>query len=123
MGSRAGGAPASVRLRRRAQRLELCLEQGLVDLPLVDRNALLDADADDLAPLDAQLLRQLVRRQVVRHVAPPWSTKKPAGALRGRARETIRLPLRESMGPPPLGVHRARRIITAGDGRNGAQAR
>src|SRR5918911_938105 len=101
------GRPVSVRLRRGAQRLELCLEQGLVDLPLVDRDALLDADADDLAPVDAQLLRQLVRRQVIRHVTPPRPTKKPAGALRGRARGTINLPLRDSKGPPPSDAHRA----------------
>src|SRR5919206_350635 len=44
-----------MRLRHGSERLQLCLEQGLVDLALVDRNALLDADANDFAPIDAQL--------------------------------------------------------------------
>src|SRR5947207_14994674 len=103
MSERAGRQPGSVRLRRRAQRLELCLEQGLVDLPLVDRDALLDADADDLAPVDAQFLRQLVRRQVVRHVAPLRPRKSPPARGADGLRETISLPLRDSMGPPPSG--------------------
>src|ERR671916_101402 len=59
--------PLLVRLRQGAERLQLRLEERLVDLPLVDRHALLDADADYLLPLDSELLRKLVGREVVRH--------------------------------------------------------
>ena len=48
-------------------RLELRLEERLVDLALVDRHALLDAEADDVLPLHADLLGELLRRQVVWH--------------------------------------------------------
>ena len=46
------------------------------------RDAFLDADSNDLGPVDPQLLRQLLGRQVVRHLAPSPGTKKPACALR-----------------------------------------
>ena len=53
-------------LRRRrpagTRRLELSLEEALVDLALVDRDGLLDADPDDLVSIETQLLRQLLRR-------------------------------------------------------------
>jgi len=45
----------------------------LVDLPVVDRDALLEADPDHVFTVDAGLLRQLVRRQVVGHLAPSRS--------------------------------------------------
>src|SRR5215212_1285670 len=54
-------------LRECPQRLELSLEQRLVDLALVDRDRLLDADLDHLLAIDPKLLRQLLWRQVVRH--------------------------------------------------------
>ena len=56
-----------MRLGHRAQRLELRLEEGLVDLALVDRYAFLDAHANDFLPVDSELLRELFGRQVVRH--------------------------------------------------------
>src|SRR6185312_6311759 len=46
------------------------LEQRLVDLALIDRHVLLDADADDLGPLDSDFLRQLLGGEMVGHVAP-----------------------------------------------------
>ena len=74
-------ALGSLRLvRHGAQRLELRREERLVDLALVDRHALLDADADDLLAVDAELLGQLFRRQMVRH-AYLLGTKTPVGAL------------------------------------------
>src|SRR5215831_13477362 len=60
---RASGA----RRRSCADRLVRCLEERLVDLPVVDRNAFLDADADDLFAVDPHLLGELVGRQVVGH--------------------------------------------------------
>ena len=44
------------------RRLELSLEEALVDLAVVDRDGLLDADPDDLVSIETQLLRQLLRR-------------------------------------------------------------
>src|SRR5437764_4139662 len=109
-------------MRHGSEGLELRLEQGLVDLPLVDRDALLDTEADDLAALDAQLLRQLVRRQVVRHVAPSSPRKSPsARGANGLVRVACRL--RESKGPPPSDAHLDRRIIAAADGRKAARPR
>ena len=67
---RSGSASADsmlVRLGHGSQRLELRLEERLVDLALVDRHAFLDADPDHFLPVDAQLLRELVRRQVICH--------------------------------------------------------
>ena len=57
----------------RPDRLELRGEQRLVDLAVVDRDALLEADPDHVFTIDAGLLRQLVRRQVVCHLAPSSS--------------------------------------------------
>ena len=48
------------RRRRRAGGLELRLEEGLVDLAVVDRDGLLEADANDLVAVDAQLFRELL---------------------------------------------------------------
>ena len=65
---------ALMRLGHGAQRLELRLEERLVDLALVDRHAFLDADADHFLPVDAQLLRELVRRQVICHSSSSLSS-------------------------------------------------
>jgi hypothetical protein len=55
----------------------LSLEEVLVDLAVVDGDALLDAKLDDRLAIDAELLRELLGRQVVRHpVDPPSSIKK-----------------------------------------------
>src|SRR4029450_2086226 len=62
---------ASARRRRCACRLELRCEEGLVDLALVDRDALLETEADHLLAIHVHLLRQLLWRQVVRHTATP----------------------------------------------------
>jgi hypothetical protein len=40
----------------------LSLEEALVDLAVIDRDGLLDADPDDLVSIETQLLRQLFRR-------------------------------------------------------------
>src|SRR2546430_1204645 len=69
---------ASVPLRRCADRFELRLEERLVDLALIDRDTLLDAELDHFGPLDAELLRELLWRQVVCHLAPFPGIKKPA---------------------------------------------
>src|SRR3984893_13778231 len=72
--------PSSVLLQN-PHRLELRLEQCLVDLALVDRHAFLDADADDLLAVDPEFLGQLLGREVIRprrsFLCP---TKKPACA-------------------------------------------
>jgi hypothetical protein len=80
-----------------ACRLELCREESLVDLPLIDRNTLLEAETDHLLAIHVHLLRQLLGRQVVRHalLLSLWveATKKPGtgwrhgleGSLVGRA--------------------------------------
>ena len=66
---------------RRADRLQLCREEALVDLALIDRDSLFDADPDDLGAVDSELLRQLLRREVVRLDAPSSrEMKKPTGA-------------------------------------------
>src|SRR3990170_2623245 len=71
------------RLRDAADGLELGLEQGLVDLAVVDRDALLDAEPDDRLAVDTELLRELLGRQVVRHAGVLLqASKKPAGAAR-----------------------------------------
>jgi hypothetical protein len=67
-----------VGLRDGPERLELRLEQGLVDLALVDRHAFLHADPDHFHPVDAELLGQLLWRQVIRHASPSLGNKKPA---------------------------------------------
>src|SRR5262245_24611093 len=57
--------------------LERCLEERLVDLPVVDRDAFLDADADDLVAVHPRLLGELFGRQVVGHAASFWQRKSP----------------------------------------------
>src|SRR5262249_42790709 len=58
------------------------VEQGLVDLAVVDGHVALEADPDDLATLDAELLCDLLGGQVVRHARPPidvaegWARKR-----------------------------------------------
>src|SRR4029079_13813225 len=53
-------------------------EQILVDLALVDRDALRDTEPDDRVAVHVELLRELLGRQVIRHRAlPPSSDKKP----------------------------------------------
>ena len=64
------GAAPSMRLGHRPERFELRLEERLVDLALVDRHAFLDAHPDHFLPVDAELLRKLIGRQVIRH----WSS-------------------------------------------------
>jgi hypothetical protein len=54
-------------LGHRPERLQLRLEEELVDLSLVDRDAFLHADPDHLLPVDSELLGQFFRRQVIRH--------------------------------------------------------
>src|ERR1041384_2217200 len=75
------GDGGSCRRRRssgfRAERCQLRLEERLVDLSLVDRDAFLHADPDHLLPIDPQLFRQFLRREVIRH----------AGLLLPRARK------------------------------------
>src|SRR5205823_687598 len=56
-----------VLLRLRPQRLQLGLEEVLVDLPVVDRHPFLHADADHLLPIDSELFRQFLGREVIRH--------------------------------------------------------
>src|SRR5579862_4837344 len=50
------------------------LEEALVDLAVVDRDSLLVAEPDDVFALHSVLLRQLIRRQVIRHCLPPCSS-------------------------------------------------
>ena len=116
-----GPSCALVRLRERVQRLELGLEERLVDLALVDRHAFLDAQPDHVLPLHTKLLRELVRRQVVRHA---WSSLRGNEKARWRkdALRRARLPLarcvvRDSTGPHPQDLH-TRRILPRHDGRN-----
>jgi hypothetical protein len=68
--------PLSGALRHTADRLELGLEQGLVDLPQLDGYTLLDADLDHFLPFDAKLLGQLFWREVIRH-DPPSLCREP----------------------------------------------
>ncbi len=56
-------------LGHRPERLQLGLEEVLVDLALVDRHAFLHAEPDHLLPVDLQLFRQLFGREVIRHSA------------------------------------------------------
>src|SRR3712207_7566360 len=82
--------PPLVVLRERAQRFQLSPEQRLVDLPLVDRHALLDAETDDLLPVDPHLLRELFRGQVVRH-ARSSSRLRQQKTRRAQDRKSTRL--------------------------------
>src|ERR1041384_931882 len=63
---------------RGADGLELGLEEVLVDLPLIDRDAFRDAELDDLVALHVELLRELLRRQVIRHRPFPPSANEKA---------------------------------------------
>ena len=69
----------SVRLRQRAERLQLRLEEVLVDLAVVDRHPFLHAHPDHLLLVDPQLLRELFGREVIRHTACSfsWARKNP----------------------------------------------
>src|SRR6188474_2264038 len=69
-------------LRHRPERFQLRCKECLVDLALVDRHTFLDAHPNHFLPVDAELLRKLVGRQVICHLAAscPAATKKPAGA-------------------------------------------
>src|SRR5438067_2209208 len=49
------------------ERLQLRLEEVLVDLAVVDRHALLHTHPDHLLLVDPQLLRKLLGREVIRH--------------------------------------------------------
>src|SRR5207247_63582 len=83
--ARRGSVRSELFARRRGRDgLQLRLEERLVDLALVDRNAFLAADLEDFLPLDSELLRQLLRRQVVGHGVSFWfvGMKKPACASR-----------------------------------------
>src|SRR5438876_11019597 len=79
------GSPLRGSLGAGADCLELGLEERLVDLALIDRDAFLDTNADDRLAIDPQLLGELLWRQVVRHTQTSsmvfWSIKKPDGAL------------------------------------------
>src|SRR4029079_10189550 len=70
-------------LGHRPERFELRCKERLVDLALVDGDAFLDAHPNHFLPVDAELLRKLIGRQVIRH----WSAssvsrqrKSPLGA-------------------------------------------
>jgi hypothetical protein len=64
------------------------LEQALVDLPVVDRNRLLNADPDDLVAFDSELLRQLLRRQVIGHERSSLRRRKSPPVRSGRGSRT-----------------------------------
>ena len=86
LGLTAGSASPVVLGRERSDRGQLRLEQRLVDLAVVDRDVLLDADPDHLVAVDADLLRQLLGRQMIGHVAPlVVARKSPPRSLRRRA--------------------------------------
>ena len=51
--------------RQRAESLELCVEERLVDLPVIDRNMLFDADPDHFLAFDPDLFGELIWRQMV----------------------------------------------------------
>ena len=76
----------SVLLRERVDRAEMGLEERLVDLALVDRDMLLDADPDHLRAVEADFLRKLLGRQMIGHVAPLSGAKEsPPRSWRRRA--------------------------------------
>jgi DNA end-binding protein Ku len=76
---RAGNRPAvlCVLRDRRVDGLQLRLEQVLVDLPVVDRDALFDAELDDRLAIHPHLLGELLRRQVIGHRLLLRASKKP----------------------------------------------
>src|SRR4029079_17043694 len=95
-------------------------EQILVDLALVDRDALRDTEPDDRFAVHVELLRELLGRQVIRHRAlPPSSDKQPADAIAcGRARFSLLRWRRGSTGPPPENVHVTSGYSSSRSGRN-----
>src|SRR5437667_5506699 len=100
-------------LRHRAQRLELSLEQGLVDLALVDRDGLLHADLDHLLAIDPKLLRQLLRRQVVRHLLASLYPRKMLRIFRGAglSQRFAWEPQKKLVGTSAKRAHRAAPIL------------
>src|SRR5262245_18901279 len=93
---------------RRPDCLQLCLEEVLVDLPVVDRHALFDAHPDHLLPVETELLRQFFGREVIRHRLCSFrlERKNPPRATRWRARSHPRLSwFRASCGPPRREIH------------------
>ena len=68
-----------------AEGLELHLEEMLVDLPVIDRDAFLDAEPDDLVTIHAELVRELLRRQVVRHASASFEHQKSPPAQDARS--------------------------------------
>jgi pimeloyl-ACP methyl ester carboxylesterase len=82
--------------RALAERLELRLEEGLVDLALVDRDTFLHADPDHLLPIDPELFRQFLRREVIRHAGLllPRALKNPPApsAQTGSSRPSLVVP-------------------------------
>ncbi len=58
-----GAAP----LGHRPDCLQLGRKEGLVDLALVDGHAFFDAHPNHFLPVDAELLRKLIGRQMIRH--------------------------------------------------------
>jgi hypothetical protein len=54
-------------LRHCPECLQLRLEERLVDLALVDRHTFLDAHPNHFLPVDPELLRELIGREVVRN--------------------------------------------------------
>ena len=79
--SQRASSARSVVLGHRPERLQLRLEERLVDLAVVDRDRLLHADLDHLLAIDPELLRQLLRREVVRHLTSPRTRKNPPRTL------------------------------------------
>src|SRR5215211_2135958 len=99
-----------MRLRHRRERLQLRLEERLVDLALVDRHTFLDAHPNHFLPVDAELLRKLIGRQVICHLAASCLRQRKSplapncvGALR-RARTSLASLLFAGInGPAPPG--------------------
>src|SRR5437879_3150631 len=92
----------------RGECLQLCLEEVLVDLSLIDRHALFDAHPDHVLPVESELLRQFFGREVIRHrcYSLPLERKNPPRATRWRARSHPRLSsLRTSLCPPCGSIH------------------
>src|SRR3954454_5568528 len=73
------------------------LEEGLVDLAVVDRHVLLEAEPDDLLAIHAVLLRELLGRQVIRHPFYLPAEGGSAGAA-GRAENVEGPPCERVMG-------------------------
>ena len=92
-------------LRQRAERLELDLEEVLVDLAVVDRDPFLHADPDHLLLVDAELL-STAWREAFAIRSFPVSAKNPAGAERFRRLFLTRLSFRRaSVGLSRQSIH------------------